>query len=187
MTAQQLFLSLRFILNDMERSRFSDYQLTESVNSVLSIINNALAKSNSELITEETDLTLVSGVVDLPVDFQSMVNVFAGTNLLSYQSKSSDSSSNTYRIRGNKIYSTNETLTIHYKKTFLPIDTDDLSVSLPVPDYFSELLKKYTVIIMQGGISKTETPIVQQISDDVYKLTAGREYSAIDFAPTFKV
>jgi hypothetical protein len=40
---------------------------------------------------------------------------------------------------------------------------------------------------MQGGISKTETPIVQQISDDVYKLTAGREYSAIDFAPTFKV
>jgi hypothetical protein len=40
---------------------------------------------------------------------------------------------------------------------------------------------------LQGGINKTDTAIVQQITDDVYKLTAGREYSRIELQQSFRV
>ena len=189
MTPQQLFSKIRMApeINDNAQVKYSDYQLTDALNSVLSIVFNTLSQSSNELLTAEKELTLVDGVCDLPDDFLSVVNVFAGNNILKQQSKSQDVDMHTYRIRGNNIYSANDVLTLDYKPYFIEIDDTTLVNELPPPNYFSELLKKYAVMSLQGGINKADTTIVAQITADVYKLTAGREYSGLEVQPSFRI
>ncbi len=189
MTPQQLFSKIRMApeINDNAQVKYSDYQLTDALNTVLSIVFNTLSQSSNELLTSEKVLTLTGGVCALPDDFLSVVNVFAGNSILKQQSKSLDVDSYTYRIRGNSIYSANDVLTLVYKPYFVEVDDTMLTAALPLPNYFSELLKKYAIISLQGGINKADTSIVQQITDDVYKLTSGREYSGIDIQPSFRI
>jgi hypothetical protein len=78
-------------------------------------------------------------------------------------------------------------VTLEYKPYFTDIDYDTTGTELILPNYFSELLKKYVVIVLQGGINKNDSTIVQQVTDDVYKLTAGREFSRIDIQPVWRV
>lgn len=189
MTAQELFAKIRMTpeISDNSRQKFSDYQLAEAVNTVLSIVFNALSQSNNELITEEVDLTLINGSVDLPDDFLSVVNVFSANGKLTQQSKSKEVDQYTYRIRKNKIYSANDSIELHYKPYFVEVDPIDLTTELPVPNYFSELLKKYAIIALQGGINKSDASVVQQITSDAYRLTAGREYNEISIQQTFRI
>ena len=186
MLFSKLFLSLRYVLKDVAGNEYSDYQLEESVNTVQNIIANALSTSNSELLTETATIPLTNNVGDLPIDFQSVVSVFnARSEPLPYQTKSKAIDEYTYRIRGSKIYYAGSTLTLDYKKSLTPADIVDLNVSMDLPDYFADIIKKYVVVILQNGISKADAQIVQLITDDVYKLTSGREYSGIEITPAF--
>lgn len=189
MTAQELFAKIRMTpeIDDNAQTKFSDHQICEAVNAVLSIVFNALSTSNNELLTEEKELTLVDGVCALPSDFLSVVNVFGPLGMLTQQSKSLAVDDKTYRIRKDSIYSANDSIELHYKPYFVEISNEDLTVLLPVPNYFSELLKKYAIMALQGGINKADTTVVQQVTDDVYRLTAGREYNEIPLQQSFKV
>ena len=62
MLFSKLFLSLRYVLQDVAGTIYSDYQLEESINTVQNIIANALSVSNSELLTETATITLTSSV-----------------------------------------------------------------------------------------------------------------------------
>lgn len=165
---------------------YSDYQLEESVNTVQSIIANALSISNSELLTDAATITLVNGVGALPTDFRSVVSVFNENNRsLPYLTKSKSVDEYSYRIRGNNIYSNSATLTLDYKKSLTNADISNLAVEMDLPDYFADTIKKYSVTILQNGISNADASIIQMIADDVYKLTSGREYSGIEITPAF--
>ena len=186
MLFSKLFLSLRYVLQDVAGNTYSDYQLEEAVNTVQSIIANALSTSNSELLTETIAVTLTNGVGDLPTNFQSVVSVFDASNTpLPYLTKSKVVDQYSYRIRGNKIYSSNVTLNLDYKKSLTNADVADLSVVMDLPDYFADTIKKYAVMILQNGMNNADAPIIQLITDDVYKLTSGREYSGIEITPAF--
>ena len=186
MLFSKLFLSLRYVLKDMDGTVYSDYQLEESVNTVQSIIANALSTSNSELLTETATITLTNGVGDLPAGFQSVVSVFNARNeSLPYLTKSKPIDEYSYRIRGSKIYSNNGTLTLDYKKSLTNADISNLNVAMDLPDYFADTIKKYTVMVLQNGMSSADASIIQMIADDVYKLTSGREYSGIEITPAF--
>ena len=167
--------------------KYSDYNLIAALNSVLSIVYNTLSSSSNDLLTEETTITLTDGKAALPEDFLSVVNVRGGNYVLTPQSKSNDVDEYSYRIRGNYIYSANSTLKMTYKPYFVEVTYDTMEMDLILPNYFSELLKKYVVIVLQGGINKNDSTIVQQVTDDVYKLTAGREFSRIDIQPVWRV
>jgi hypothetical protein len=186
MLFSKLFLSLRYVLGDVAGNVYSDYQLEEAVNTVQSIIANSLATSNSELLTETATITLTSNVGDLPANYQSTVSVFNASNKpLSYLNKSKPIDEFSYRIRGKKIYSAAGTLTLDYKKSLTNADIADLNIVMDLPDYFADTLKKYAVMILQNGMNKADAPIIQLITDDVYKLTSGREYSGIEITPAF--
>lgn len=174
-------------INDNAEVKYSDYNLIAALNSVLSIVYNTLSSSSNDLLTQEITLTLTDGKVALPNDFLSVVNVSSGAYTLKPQSKSNDVDAFSYRIRGNNLYSGNDTVTLEYKPYFTDIDYNTIETDLLLPNYFSELLKKYVVIVLQGGINKNDSSVVQQVTDDVYKLTAGREYSRIDIQPVWRV
>ena len=189
MTPMQLFSKIRMApeINDNAQVKYSDYQLTDALNSVLSIVFNTLSSSSNDLLTEETTITLTDGKAALPEDFLSVVNVRGGDYVLAPQSKSKDVDEYTYRIRGNYIYSANSTITLTYKPYFVEVEYHTMDDDMVLPNYFSELLKKYSVITLVGGINKQDSTIVQQVTDDVYKLTSGREYSGLEISPAWRI
>jgi hypothetical protein len=185
MTAQEILLQLRYQLGDTERVTFSDYQLLDALNSVLTLINNALSVQGSNLIEKQVTLTLTDGEIDLPSDFQSVVTVQNTSQTgLNVASKNELLTQYNYRIRGNTIYSLNEQLILVYKQSFDAVGEED---DLPLPNYFSELIKKYAVMVLKGTIDRSDAQAYQVIANDVYKLTAGREYGALDMQVPFYV
>ena len=189
MTPRDIFSRIRMApeIADNAGVKYSDYNLIAALNSVLSIVYNTLSSSSNDLLTEETILTLTDGKAALPEDFLSVVNVRGGNYVLTPQSKSNDVDEYTYRIRGNYIYSANSTIMLTYKPYFIEVEYYTMDDEMVLPNYFSELLKKYSVITLVGGINKQDSTIVQQVTDDVYKLTSGREYSGIDVTAAWRI
>ena len=189
MTPIDVFARVRMApeINDNAAVKYSDYNLIAALNSVLSIVYNTLSSSSNDLLTEETTLTLTDGAAALPDDFLSVVNVRGGDYILTPQSKSKDVDEYTYRIRGNYIYSANSTITLTYKPYFVEVEYHTMDDEMVLPNYFSELLKKYSVITLTGGINKQDSTIVQQVTEDVYKLTSGREYSGLEISPAWRI
>jgi hypothetical protein len=56
----------------------------------------------------------------------------------------------------------------------------------PLPLSFSELVKKYMKIVLMGMDNK-DAVIVKQLADDVYSISAGREYSSIPLSYAFSL
>ena len=189
MTPRDIFSRIRMApeIADNAGVKYSDYNLIAALNSVLSIVYNTLSSSSNDLLTEETTITLTDGKAALPEDFLSVVNVRGGNYVLTPQSKSKDVDEYTYRIRGNYIYSANSTIMLTYKPYFIEVEYYTMDDEMVLPNYFSELLKKYSVITLVGGINKQDSTIVSQVTQDVYKLTAGREYSGIDVAAAWRI
>lgn len=173
---------------DTFATKYSDYQLITALNSVLNIVYDTLSTSSNDVLTEETALTLEDGATDLPDDFLSTVNVVAPDGrVLEPQTKSKDVDRFTYRIRGKKLYALGDSVTLEYKPFFIPITQDTVDEDMALPNFFGELLKKYVVIVLQGGLNKQDSTVVQQIATDVYQLTGGREFSKVVADPVWFV
>ena len=173
---------------DTFATKYSDYQLITALNSVLNIVYDTLSTSSNDVLTEETALTLEDGAADLPDDFLSTVNVIAKDGfVLEPQTKSKDVDRFTYRIRGKKLYALGDSVTLEYKPFFIPITQDTVDEDMALPNFFGELLKKYVVIVLQGGLNKQDSTVVQQIATDVYQLTGGREFSKVVADPVWFV
>lgn len=173
---------------DTFATKYSDYQLITALNSVLNIVYDTLSTSSNDVLTEDTTLALEDGAADLPDDFLSTVNVVAPDGrVLEPQTKSKDVDSFTYRIRGKKLYALGDSVTLEYKPFFIPITQDTIDEDMALPNFFGELLKKYVVIVLQGGLNKQDSTVVQQIATDVYQLTGGREFSKVVADPVWFV
>lgn len=173
---------------DTFATKYSDYQLITALNSVLNIVYDTLSTSSNDVLTEDTTLALEDGAADLPDDFLSTVNVVAPDGrVLEPQTKSKDVDSFTYRIRGKKLYALGDSVTLEYKPFFIPITQDTVDEDMALPNFFGELLKKYVVIVLQGGLNKQDSTVVQQIATDVYQLTGGREFSKVVADPVWFV
>lgn len=190
MKPRDLFVKIRMSpeINDNAAVKYSDYQLISALNSVLAIVYNTLSSSSNSILTESKDIALVDGKSELPDDFLSVISVFgADGKPLTPRSKSYDVDEYSYKIIGNNIYSKNDVLQLVYKPYFKEIIYDTMDTDMILPDYFSELLKKYSVITLIGGVNKQDSTIVQQVTSDVYSLTSGREYTEIIAQPAWRI
>lgn len=190
MTPIELFAKVRMDakIQDNTAIKYSSYNMLDALNNVLNIVFNGLSSQSDTIISNETDIMLTNGVGDLPDDFLSITEVFAPNGMqLRPARRIIKITEYTYRIVKNKIYSANESLHIIYKIYFKEFTYDTMEEQLPLPDYFSELLKKYCVVLLTGGATATDTAIIQQITQEVSLLTAGREYSQIDIEPPWRV
>lgn len=158
--------SVRFPLNDSSKMTYSDSQICESLNTVLNIVNNALIKLRSNILLTKTTLSLIDGCVDLPENFVSISSV--QYNNEDYQN---------YKITGNTLYSDKDILDIEYRFAYTNVNETD---NLPVPDYFSESLKKFIVMLITGKISPQDKVFFDLIYSDLSSIVSGREFATID-------
>ena len=73
MKASELFVEFRYEVNDQNKIRFSDFQLMNSLNSVLRLMNNALNTLFSPIIVTSATVALTNNSGALPADYQSLV------------------------------------------------------------------------------------------------------------------
>ena len=118
---------------DNQGDKYSDYQVIDALNSVLSMVYNTIAASSSTIMNRTADIQLKNGHGELPDDFLKVVSVKSGAKELHPVPRGVDIPKDGYQISADTIYSPNDTLTIEYKPYFdedITMDTleDDLDI-----------------------------------------------------------
>lgn len=180
MTPKGIFARVRMepAVNDVNKTKFSDYQLLNALNTVISIIYNAVSTSSSGILNQTIDLKVRKNKTELPENFLSMVNIYddAG-NVLYPATKSEDISQNNYRIVGTTLFTGAESVTIEYKPLFEEITYDDLEDDLSLPEIFRDMVRTYMVLRLTNDASANEQ--LAGISESVYRILADRDYNMI--------
>ena len=175
MIVAEFLFSLRMDINDTLKTQYSDFDLINALNSVLKIVNNTLVKRKSDLITKSATIPMVGGVGDLPADFISIVTVKTVTNTEMYPHKSIEDGG--YKIVSNNIYANVDNSVITYRYAFPILVVSD---NIPLPDWFSELIKKYIMMLVSNQVNKFDVSFSQMIDSDVASIVSGREYTLIE-------
>ncbi len=167
-------------IQDNPQTKYSDYQLLNALNSILALIYNVIGSYSSSLLNQTDTIKIKKGQGDLPDDFLSVVQVRDSEgNILTPATKSDELDGSNYKIRGSTIYADNASVTLEYKPFFEEITYEAIEDDLALPNYFSELIRKYTIILLIGGVPANDASLVTEITQDVYAITAGREFSVL--------
>ncbi|MDR1701883.1 MAG: hypothetical protein LBR56_03820 [Sporomusaceae bacterium] len=175
MLVDELIYSLRLDIGDTNKTEFSDYQIINTLNSVLKIVNNALTKRKSDLITKNAVLALENDETELPADFIAIVRVVNENMYELFPQKPLNDFG--YKIVGNSLTAQTPVVTITYRYSFPKIN---LGGEIPLPDWFSELLKKYVIMLISQKVNQFDVSFSQMIENDINNITSGREYSVIE-------
>jgi hypothetical protein len=159
--------------------KYSDYQILTALNSVLNLVYNELATASSDITMKIKKITLNEGEGKLPKDFVVLVNVFADGKRLDPEVGYQDVTPLTYKLRGNKIYTDNSTVTLEYRAGFTEITNDTKEDELELPGYFMELLKDYTVMILAGGATGSDGSLSQRVASDISSIVVTRSFNRI--------
>lgn len=177
MKVSELFVEFRYEINDQNKIRFSDYQLMNSLNSVLRLMNNALNTLFSPIIVTSATVALTNNSGALPADYQSLVVITktGDASPLEPVTLQTTPTNEQYKIMNTTLFSNNSSVDIIYRKTFSKIVA--VTEDVPLPDYFVELIKKYMKASLVDGLSKTEQSFSQMLSQDIAAVVTGNEYT----------
>ena len=175
MIVAEFLFSLRVDINDTLKTQYSDFDLMNSLNSVLKIVNNTLVKRKSDLIAKSATIPMISGIGDLPNDFIAVITVKTSGNQELYPHKSIGEGG--YKITAYNIYASGDSIGITYRYAFPKLIISD---EIPLPDWFSELLKKYIMMLVSNQVNKFDVSFSQMIESDVASIVSGREYTLIE-------
>lgn len=177
MKASELFVEFRYDINDQFKARFSDFQLMNTLNSVLRLMNNALNNLFSPIIVTAVTLPITNSQGTLPTDYQSIVvvKITGDDTSLEPITLLATPTNEQYKIMSGAIYTNNSSVDIIYRKTFPKLSSAD--DDLPLPDYFIELIKKYMKALLMEGASKTDVSFSQMMSSDLSAIVTGNEYT----------
>ena len=181
MKASELFVELRYDINDQFKARFSEFQLMNTLNSVLRLMNNALNNLFSPIIVTAVSVPLTNNQGALPSDYQSIVVIHPASDTtisLVPVTLLATPTNEQYKIMSGTIFSSNSSVDIIYRKTFPKLTSPD--DDLPLPDYFIELIKKYMKAMLVEGASKTDVSFSQMMASDLAAIVTGNEYTYLE-------
>ncbi|MDD3157022.1 hypothetical protein [Anaeromusa sp.] len=167
-----LVYAIRLDLGDQKRLMYSDYDITRSLNHALHVVSMELCNMDSDLAEAEATLTLLDGCAALPDDYQNIIATLdPSENPLTPYPRTQKLDQSGYRISGNKLYATCETVTLAYKRNLPDVAAAADSIDLPAPFY--DLLRKMVVSQMNGG----QDGMLSTVSQTVIDLASKRKYS----------
>lgn len=181
MMVGQLLYKARIRLGDPNKVQISDYSLLDALKSVLTLISTALNNTTSNYLMTRADIPLLNGVGELPADFQSLVSVEDGWLHAPLNRKPCRYE---YQLLGNQLYAQGDSVSILYKKV---LQAGEAGESMPLPDAFTELIFKYMKIVLADGVGQSDDALLTMISQEVYRLAAGREWTELRQKPIFRV
>lgn len=165
-------------INDMEKIRYSDYEMLVAINSILRTMNNVLVTTISDIVEKTTTITLTNGVGDMPADWVTTIQVYANSLVLEYLPPPYDLVEGYYRISGSRIYSSHTSVNLVYSATFPSIT--QMTDNLPLPNIFLDMLVDYIKLILKGSQPKTQDIITALDTTNVRSIMARRKVSGVE-------
>lgn len=165
-------------ISDNNEAKFSDYQILDSLNTVLNLLYNELGTFSNDLLTRTETIELEHGEGKLPEDFLQMVDVYRGDTVYVPLSKSQTVSPYTYTIMNDTIYANVDYLTIDYRPQFAEVTMDKLEEPLDYPLHFKEFIKKLVIMCLRGSLDMPEG--VAYMRNTLKSLTANRGYNGLE-------
>lgn len=145
---------VRLKLNDMQSTKYSDYEVLSALNDGRTMLHIALSEHFSRIGQRTVEITAVDGVAQLPDDYYTLVDIGGGY------------------IVGNEIVGVGDTATITYHsvpKHLMEKDNMDIPASLFVD------LVEVAKFIVQGDMSSA----VSTLQATAKRVSQKREYAAI--------
>ena len=158
-TVANLSRHVRLFVNDTNKTKYSDYEISSAIENSVSLLCSALIKFASPEIVRRVELDIVDGKADLPTGFLSIVNVedTLGQQMFSNY-EYSDLPDGCYRIEGDSILSSEDKVYLVYTKT--PYE----ATQIDLPDFFTPYLSSATANLLRG---ETEAA-VNKLQEAVY-------------------
>ena len=180
MTPREIIQKVRMSpeISDTNEAKVSDWQIVDSLNSVLNMLYNELGTFSNDLLTRTVTLEFEHGKAELPEDFLQMVEVYRGDTVYMPQSKGYGITTYTYVQMNNFIYCPVDRLTIDYRPQFAEVSMEELDKEMDYPAYFKEFIKKLVIMCMSGTLVMPEG--LAYLRDTVRSLTANRGYNRLE-------
>lgn len=186
MLAKDIMADVRFSVGDMGKVKYSDHQLVNAINQVMRQINTTLCNITSDIVKTRVTLALTNGSVSLPIDYDSLIKITTIDNLpMYYRTSENNDDSWTYELIGGMIYANQSSVVLTYKKSFPEFDVNDTNVTLPLPDFFKDLVSLYVKVALQGAVSSGDSTVLPPLDAAVRKKVAGRDKGRMRFKPSF--
>lgn len=170
MLVKELFLETRYHVDDLQSTKYNNYQLITCLNIALESVNKALCRVNSRLVKVKSPIVLDFNLsTTLPSDFNGLINIFSNADEVADYD---------YMLIGNVLtFSPSANATdILYNKSFPTIVSED--DVLPVPKSFSTLLNKAILALITKSIPFLQ--VYQEILTDVSLLPELNEHAFIE-------
>jgi len=187
MLLQDQLLDIQYAVKDVQGDVYSPHIIVNALNTVIRQINATLSNMTSDLVKTRVPLTLVSGAITLPTDFQSMVKLTdSNNNVLRPRTVEPDTDTYTFEILNNQILANQLTVILTYKRYFAEMDLTMLATVMPLPDFFKDVITSYTKVILQGAMSQGDTTILPPLEQKVIMLVGGRDKKQMKLKPVFR-
>ena len=158
-TVAKLLERTRLFVNDTNKTKYSDYEISSAIENSVSLLCSALIKFASPEIVRRVELDIVDGKADLPTGFLSIVNVedTLGQQMFSNY-EYSDLPDGCYRIEGDSLITSEDKVYLVYTKT--PYE----ATQIDLPEFFTPYLSGATANLLRG---ETEAA-VNKLQEAVY-------------------
>jgi hypothetical protein len=176
MLLQDQILDIQYSVGDIEGNVYSPYQIMNALNTVIRQVNAALSNVTSDLTKTRIPLTLISGAVDLPLDFVKETRVTDPVSNYDLLPRTTELSTDThtYEILNNQLIANLPTVVLTYKKFFNEMELTMLTSVMPFPDFFKDVVTLYTKVTLQGAVGQGDASVLPPIEQKVMQLVAGR-------------
>jgi hypothetical protein len=144
-TVAKLLERTRLFVNDTNKTKYSDYEISSAIENSVSLLCSALIKFASPEIVRRVELDIVDGKADLPTGFLSIVNVedTLGQQMFSNY-EYSDLPDGCYRVEGDSILSSEDKVYLVYTKT--PYGTTQIDL----PEFFAPYISGASANLLRG-------------------------------------
>jgi hypothetical protein len=173
-TVKELLTKLRLRISDMQKTKFSDYELFSALNDAMLMLWITLAENFSSIPRRKVKLTLVNGAASLPRNYYSLVWISPGAIVDGFSVKGEGGTAELeYNSCAPRLVTTED---IAYSDTDIAfLDDDPLVPIAPVLKAVSLDLVEIAAAITQG-----QTEAAAQIAKSTAaRLSQKREYAAI--------
>jgi hypothetical protein len=177
MLVKDLLTKVRLRVGDMQSSKYSDYEMLQSLNDAMKMLWIALAENFSSIPRSRREIKLVNGSAPLPENFYSLVSISDGAHVDGFRIRGSGGESVTlvYNIIPPDL--TLQTSDIAYSDDDIAcLDTDPLVPAYKLlPPAVGLDMAEITAAIMQGNTSAA----VSIAQSTAKRISQKREYAAI--------
>lgn len=130
MEMSQVMLKVRGYLGDTGSMQISDWQITEGIADGLRILADVNKNLFGHTFREFETIDMTGGEGDIPDDFVSVDRVFSPLGNELFRVTQSIPQTSEYAIRGSKIYSGEDSVTISYFSSHPRIDSSTYDIEL---------------------------------------------------------